>query len=83
MEEAEGQPMFWLTWAKRSKLKTNFHFVFVLFDRAAQSAWLLWLAGTGVKRGGIAPQGNWIRTNRETLSRSVAFGQGRFRNNEY
>ena len=61
----------------------NFHFVFVMFDTTAQSAWLLWLAAPGVKRGDIAPQGNWIRTKRETHSHSVAVGQGRFRNNGY
>jgi hypothetical protein len=46
----------------------NFHFALVIFDTTAQSAWLLWLAGTGVKRGGIAAQGNCIRTKRETAS---------------
>jgi hypothetical protein len=75
--------MPWPRWAKRSKLEMNFHFAFVIFDTTAQSAWLLWLAGPGVKRGGIAPQGNWIRTKRETVSHSVAFGQGRFRDNGY
>lgn len=50
----------------------NFHLVFVLFDTTAQSAWLLWLAAPGVKRGSIAPQGNRIRTKRERLSHSVA-----------
>ncbi len=75
--------MYWHTWAKRSKLEMNFHFVFVMFDTTAQSAWLLWLAAPGVKRGGIAPQGNCIRTKRETHSHSVAVGQGRFRNNGY
>lgn len=75
--------MPWRRWAKRSKLEMNFHFAFVIFDTTAQSAWLLWLAGPGVKRGGIAPQGNWIRTKRETVSHSVAVGQGRFRDNGY
>jgi hypothetical protein len=49
--------MYWPMWAKRSRLEMNFHYAFVMFDTTAQSAWLLWLAGPGVKRGGIAPQG--------------------------
>ena len=83
MREAGAQPMFWPPCTKRSKLKMNFHFAFVMSDTTAQSAWLLWLAGTGVKRGGIAPQGNCIRTKRQTLSHSVAVGQGGFRKNGY
>lgn len=34
MGEAAAQPVFWHTWAKRSKLEMNFHFI--VFDTPAQ-----------------------------------------------
>jgi hypothetical protein len=67
---------------QKEQARDEFPFRIRLFDTTAQR-WLLWLAGTGVKRGSIAPQGNWIRTKRETLSHSVAVVQGRFRNSGY